>query len=326
MTPGAFATAQGIEFVGAFAVSLGTTYFIVPWLIPKLKAKGIVGKDINKPDKPEIAEMGGIAVIIGFFAGVSALVALQGIKDDYLRNLLNVSLSAILGAGFVGIMDDLFDLRQAQKAFLPFVLALPLGAYVQTRVVIPHLVAIEFGPWMILAVAFAITCAANAANMLEGFNGLGTGLGIIMGLTLVATCLMHNRLDGVYILIPLLGGLVAFLWFNKYPAEIFPGDTLMLFMGASIAAAGILSSLHVQTIFIFLPMIIEFGLKTRGRFSAENYASRSANGVLEYHGRIESLTHIFMKYSKCTERGLVYRIWALEAIFCITVLIGDYFI
>jgi UDP-N-acetylglucosamine--dolichyl-phosphate N-acetylglucosaminephosphotransferase len=296
------------------------TFILIPLIIPKLKARGIIGKDLNKPGSPEVAEMGGIAVVIGFFAGVSAVIALDGIENI---NLLNVSLSAIMGAALVGMMDDIFDMNQRFKAFLPFVLALPFGSMVLPVIAIPHVIDLDFGPFMIIAAAFAVTCAANAANMLEGFNGLGTGLGIIMALTLVILSLVHNRLDGIYLLIPLLGALVGFLWFNKFPAVIFPGDTMMLFMGATLAAAGMLSSLHVQTVFIFMPMIVEFFLKLRGRFTGENYSTTTSNGYLEYHGRIESLTHIFMRTNKLTEKQLVYRIWAVEFVVCAIVLAVD---
>jgi len=160
--------------------------------------------------------------------------------------------------------------------------------------------------------------------MLEGFNGLGTGLGIIMGVTLVILCLIHDKMDGVYVLLPLLGALVAFLYFNKYPAQVFPGDTMMLFMGATLAAAGMLSELHVQTTFIFIPMIVEFFLKLRGRFRAENYATKAADGHLTYSGRIESITHLIMRHWRCTETSLVYIIFAIEGAFCATVVIVDY--
>ena len=296
------------------------TYAIIPRIIPRLKARGIVGRDQNKPGQPEVAEMGGLAVVIGFFAGVAILLNVDGAGDE---PLLNVSLSAILGAAFVGIMDDLFDLRQRYKAFLPFVIALPFAVAVPQTVVIPYVVTIDFGPLMPIAAAFAVTCAANAANMLEGFNGLGTGLGIIMALSLTILCIIHGRYDGIYILMPLLGGLVAFLWFNKYPARIFPGDTMMLFMGAAIAVAGILSQLHVQTVFLFLPLITEFFLKLRGRFRGENYASRSANGYMEYHGEIESLTHIVMKRFRVNEQELVAFIWGIEAAVCALVISVD---
>jgi len=309
-----------IAFGAAFAIALAMTYLAIPWIIPKLKARGIVGKDLNKPHKPEVAEMGGIAVIMGFFAGVGVLLALDGVTN---KELLYVSLSTVLGAGFVGMIDDLFELRQRQKAFFPFLLALPLGAALSPIIYIPFIGELDLGIWMILAAPFAITCAANAGNMLEGFNGLGTGLGIIMSGTLIMLAFMHDRLDGAYLLVPLMGSLVAFLWLNKYPAKVFPGDTLMLFMGATIAAAGMLSELYIQTTIIFIPMIAEFFLKLRGHFKAENYCTNADNGHLEFHGAIESITHIIMRSGKLSEKTLVNSIWILEAILCLAVVTVD---
>ena len=266
-----------LELVVGLVVGLATTFAVIPWLITKLREKGMVGEDLNKPHKPKIAEMGGIAVVIGFFAGISAALVLDGVAN---KELLYVSLSAVLGAAFIGVLDDLFELRQRQKAFFPFILALPLGAALSSVIYLPFVGEVDFGVLMIIGAPFAITCAANAGNMLEGFNGLGAGLGIIMSGTLIVLGLHHGRLDGVYILAPLMGCLIAFLWFNKYPAKIFPGDTLMLFMGAAIAVGGMLSNLYIQTSVIFLPMIIEFFLKFRGNFKAENYCSDAANGHL----------------------------------------------
>ena len=312
--------ADEIAYIGAFAIAFAMTFGIIPWIMPKLKAKGIIGRDLNKPGTPRVAEMGGIAVVIGFFAGVSLLLAVDGVSNI---SLLNVSLAVVLGAAFIGMVDDLFELRQRQKAFFPFLLALPLGAALEPTINMPFIGNVDFGPLMIIAAPFAITCAANAGNMLEGFNGLGTGLGIIMSTTLIILAFVHDRMDGVYLLIPLVGGLLAFLWFNRYPAKVFPGDTLMLFMGATIAAAGMLSSLYLQTAIIFVPMITEFALKMRGRFKAENYCSTAENGHLEYHGRIESITHVFMKKTKLTEPGLVRRIWLLEGVICAAVILID---
>jgi UDP-N-acetylglucosamine--dolichyl-phosphate N-acetylglucosaminephosphotransferase len=311
---------QTPELIVGLVISFGVTFAVVPWLIPKLRERGMVGRDLNKPGKPPIVEMGGIAVVIGFFSGISFLIAVDGITNV---SLLYISLTAIMGAAFVGIIDDIFELRHRQKALLPFILAIPLGATLDTSVYIPHLGEIELGPLMMLAAPFAVTCAANAGNMLEGFNGLGTGLGIVMSTSLIVLAIHHDEADGLFVLVPLLGGLLAFLWFNRYPARIFPGDTLMLFMGGSIAIGGMLSNLYAQTIIIFAPMIIEFFLKLRGRFKAENYSSNASNGHLEYHGRIESLTHILMKARRQTEPALVFTIWVIEALLCAAVIVVD---
>jgi UDP-N-acetylglucosamine--dolichyl-phosphate N-acetylglucosaminephosphotransferase len=309
-----------LELSAGFVVAAGMTFVIVPWLIPKLIAKGMVGVDLNKPEKPNVAEMGGIAVVIGFFSGVSVLIALNGVTNI---ELLYISLTAAMSAAFVGIMDDIFDLRHRQKAFFPFLLAIPLGATLDSTLNLPLFGEVEVGFLMILAAPFAVTCAANAGNMLEGFNGLGTSLGIIMASTLAILAVYHEQTDGLFVLIPLIGGLTAFLWFNKYPARIFPGDTLMLFMGATIAIGGMLSSLYIQTTIIFIPMIVEFFLKLRGGFKAENYCSNAANGYLEYKGSIESITHVFMKHFRLTERRLVSVISAMEGCLCLVVIVID---
>src|SRR5207244_3108 len=89
------------------------------------------------------------------------------------------ALSACLGAGVVGLMDDMFRLRKRSKAILPFILALPLGAVVYSAKN-TVLLGLDIGILMALVVPLGVTSASNAANMLEGFNGLGAGLGVIM--------------------------------------------------------------------------------------------------------------------------------------------------
>lgn len=309
-----------LDLVASLICSFIMTLVLTPWLIPKLKRVEMVGIDLNKPERPMIPEMGGIAVVIGFFAGIGVVLTLDGVREI---NLLYVSLIALLGAAFVGVLDDVFGLRQLQKAFFPFLLALPLGRALDSAIFLPFIGEVDFGVLMIIAAPFAVTCAANAGNMLEGFNGLGCGLGIIMSACLLTLAFIHDRLDGIYILCPLLGALLAFLWFNKYPSRIFPGDTMMLFMGASIAVGGMLSALYIQTTVIFLPMITEFLLKMRGGFRAQNYSTYAGNGILEYHDRVESLTHILMKHLRLDEKRLVAIIWVLELSVCMVVISVD---
>ena len=101
-----------LALIGGLIAGAVTTFLIVPWLIPKLLEKGIAGVDRNKPTKPKIAEMGGIAAVIGFFAGVSTVMIIDGVED---RELLYISLSAILGAAFLGVMDDINHLWIRKK-------------------------------------------------------------------------------------------------------------------------------------------------------------------------------------------------------------------
>ncbi len=260
--------------------------------------------------------MGGLAVVIGFYVGVNVLT-IWG-ENDLPSSIFYLSLLAVLGAAVTGIMDDLFSLRQRVKAFLPFIFAIPLGnVMVQTNNTV--LLGFDLGVLMLIVAPFGITSAANAANMLEGFNGLGTGLGIIMTASMIAISFITGQTEGLFLLFPLLGALVAFLWFNRYPAKIFPGDSLTLFVGATVACAAIISNMKGFGAVLFIPLIIEFFLKARGHFTGENYGTIREDGTLSYEGRIESLAHLIMRKRRVNEKQLVYILWGVEILVCLAV-------
>src|SRR5437879_261248 len=269
-------------------VSFVAVCLFLPWLIKSLRGTTLVGKDLNKPHSPLVPEMGGIAVILCCYAGVALLV---GLAVPVATNaLFFAALSACLGAGIVGLMDDTFRLRKRSKAILPFVLALPLGAvvYASKNTV---LLGVDIGILMAVAVPVGVTSASNAANMLEGFNGLGAGLGVIITASLIALSFLTNAQEGLFLLFPLLGALSAFLLFNRYPARVFPGDSMTLFSGATLACAAIISTPPLKTFgaILFIPMIIEFILKARGRFQGENYGVVGEEGRLSWYRSPESV-------------------------------------
>src|SRR5436309_7872217 len=111
--------------IASAMISFVAACLFLPWLIRSLRGTSLVGKDLNKPLGPLVPEMGGIGVILGFYVGVGVLAAL--VVPAASSALFFAALSACLGAGVVGLMDDMFRLRKRSKAILPFVLALPLG-------------------------------------------------------------------------------------------------------------------------------------------------------------------------------------------------------
>lgn len=307
----------------AVASGLATLGF-VPFLIRNLRGTSLVGKDLNKAHRPVVPEMGGVAVMLGFSVGV-AVITIFG-SDTELSDVgpyYYVALNACLGAGLAGLIDDMFGLRRRMKALVPLLMALPLGAviYAAGDTV---LLGVDIGLWMALVVPLGITSAANAANMLEGLNGLGAGLGIIMSVGLIILGFLTQEWRGLFLAIPLLGALVGFLYFNRYPSRVFPGDTMTLFVGATIAAAAIVSHQKTYGALLFIPMIAEFILKARGRFRAENYGRLDSKGRLTHDGPVESLTHLVMRGRPFKEWQVVTVIWALEGAFVASVLAAAY--
>ena len=299
--------------------SFVATCVFLPWLIRSLKGTTAVGKDLNKQARPLVPEMGGLGVIIGFYVGVAVLLVLAPTQVP--GSFFNAALSAALGAAVIGLMDDMFTLRKRTKAMLPFLLTLPRGSAVFAsgdRTVL----TVNLGILMVFAVAFGVTAASNVANMLEGLNGLGAGLGVIVTSSLIVLSLEKGAQEGLFLLFPLLGALLAFLFFNMYPARVFPGDSMTLFTGAAIASAAIISSppLKTYTVILFAPMIIEFFLKARGRFQGENYGVPDDAGRLQWRGRVESLVHVVMRWKSLKEWQIVVVLWGMELAVCVAVL------
>ena len=131
---------------------------------------------------------------------------------------------------------------------------------------------------------------------------------------------MNGKSVGLCLLLPLMGSLLAFFYYNKYPAKIFPGDTLTLFMGGAIGCSAIINNLKLEGVILMLPMIIEFFLKLRGRFEGECFAKINKGGILIHEGKIESLTHFVIANLQVNETKLVSIFWAFEAVLAIGVI------
>jgi len=128
----------------------------------------------------------------------------------------------------------------------------------------------------------------------------------------VTLAFLQGSYSGLFIAFPLVGALVAFLAFNKYPARVFPGDSMTLFMGAAIASIAIVSHQKAIGAILFAPMIVEFGLKLRSHFHAENYGAPDDVGRLHHAGQIGSLTHLVMQKRPMKEWQIVATLWCLE--------------
>jgi phospho-N-acetylmuramoyl-pentapeptide-transferase len=110
--------------------------------------------------------------------------------------------------------------------------------------------------WLIFIpiVILIITAVSNGANLTDGIDGLAAGSSAIIVLTLAVftwvsgNIIFANYLDVMYIpnsgemtifIAAFVGGLIGFLWYNTYPAQIFMGDTGSLTIGGIIAVLAI---------------------------------------------------------------------------------------
>ncbi len=270
-----------------FGASLLVTVVAVVLLIPRLHHAGIVGKDMHKPGQPAVAEMGGLAIVAGTGVGISVGLAMMSFFHVFHTAnvvLLLAALATVLLTALIGIVDDLLGMRQVLKAFLPAIAALPLVAVRagHTALVIPFIGQINF--WIfypLFLVPAGVMVAANAVNMLAGFNGMEVGMGMIaMGSLAVIAAHIHAT-TALIILLAGAGALLGTLFFNWYPAKVMVGDVGTLSIGALIATAVIVGNFETAGVIVIIPYAIDFLFKaTHGFPTTEWWGSLGQDGKL----------------------------------------------
>ena len=207
----------------------------------------IVGKDLHKSWKPIVAEMGGFGILFGFIIGMFSGIYMH----DLLAFPLCIVLIVILLVGIIGITDDLLVLSSKEKFFLLFLAGLPLIWAAPSNVGLLYLISIPI----------AISIGSNLTNMLAGLNGIESGLGIISLASLTISCIILGKYDVTIISMSMLGALIAFLYYNKYPAKIFPGDTGTLIIGAAIVSIAFIGRVKLIAFIVLMPNIIDAAMK-----------------------------------------------------------------
>lgn len=306
-----------------FLVSFFSTLLAVSVFIPGLKKAGIMGRDMHKPGKPEVPEMGGLAIVVGFSAGVLLAVALETFSGQVpavdLATLL-ATLSTVLIVALVGILDDLIQIKQWVKALLPAFAALPLVAVRagNTAMHLPLFGRVDFGVlYSLFLVPLGVTGAANGVNMLAGFNGLEVGMGIVATGALAFVARAVGATTSLIVLVCMLGPLLAVLCYNWYPARILVGDVGTLSIGAVMAAAVIIGNFEAAGAIVIVPYFVDFLIKAANRFPSTGWWGEYQNGKLYCSRRRPvGLCQWIMKLSGgIHERNLVLVLMGIEAVF-----------
>jgi len=278
-------------------ISFFCTYLILPYWIKRAKLNGLLGRDMHKKDKKEIAEGGGIVILLGASLGILLYVAINTFvfKSTEILTYIFALLCVLFISSFVGIVDDLLEWKKglSKKIRILIVLfsAVPLMVINAGE---STMIGINFGLFFpLLIIPLGILGATTTFNFLAGYNGLEAGQGIIIlsALALVTGITGNSWLS--VIALCMVASLIAFYIFNMYPAKIFPGDITTYSIGALIAVIAILGNIEKIAVFFFIPYIIETGLKLRGRLKKESFAKVNEDGSLEMpYEKIYGLEHL----------------------------------
>lgn len=239
-----------LKYLLVFSVAFLATYSLVPIYIRILRRAGFVDHPGRRRiNANSIPRGGGITVFAGFHLGCWALFYLpwgasfQGSLDvTWWHKHLLVSALLLL----VGLIDDAHDLFPLWKltgqtccALLMFVLGVSVnnvfGAY------LPPLAD------LCLTMLWFLTII-NAFNLIDGLDGLATGLAILSALGMASLQALQQQPSDVLVLLALMGAALAFLRYNFFPARIFLGDSGSMFLGFTLAAAALGSNTKSSTV------------------------------------------------------------------------------
>ena len=322
---------MNIILLFSLIISFALTFITIPFWIRKASKAGLVWEDMNKfGKKRNVAGSGGVVVVMAFVIGILYYIATRTFffREPTISLEIFALLSVVLIFTMIGIVDDLFGWKNKglsirTRLLLAFIASIPLVVINagQSIINLPFLGAIDLGLlYPLLVIPIGIAGAATTYNFLAGYNGLEAGQGIlILGFLSYVAYVTGTQWLGV-IGLTMVAALIGFLFYNKYPARIFPGDSLTWAIGAMIAGMAILGNFEKIALFVFIPYIIEVGLKLRGGLKKQSFGKPNKDNSLELpYKKIYGLEHLAIYVlkrikpsKKVYEKDVVYLIHGFQ--------------
>ncbi len=201
-------------------------------------------------------------------------IILVTVAGNLSRSQTWLPLAAMAGAGLIGLIDDVINIqgiggaiagmRAKVKASLLTLVALIGGWWFfakldVTSVNVPFLGQWHIG-WLIIPLfILVIFSTANAVNMTDGLDGLAGGLAVIAFGTYSLIALIERKYGLAGFCMTIAGALLAYTWFNIYPARFFMGDVGSFALGTALGVVAMLTDTVFLLPVIALVFVIEIG-------------------------------------------------------------------
>lgn len=222
-------------YILGFGLSFLLSLIITKMLIQVLSRSNFldgITKKISLPLKYNTRPFGGIAVILSFFITLWVLFFIGGIDNGNINLLLIMTLSV----GFiflVGIYDDIIGSSPGSKIIIQIAIALIL--YLSGFQIERIGDWLELGHFAFFLTALWIVGITNSINLIDGEDGLASGIVLLSCLTLFFVYLHRNIFESSLLSIILSGSILGFFIYNLPPAKIILGDNGSLSLGLLVS-------------------------------------------------------------------------------------------
>ena len=216
-------------------------------------------------------------------AGIIFVVAIAvvTIAFNLQRSQTWLPLAGLLGAGFIGLIDDIMNIRGSSRIagmgakikFLSYSLVtLALGWWFYdkldvTSIYLPWLHQLPLGVGVVALFWFVVVATANSVNISDGLDGLAGGLLMTSFLAYAIIAVVQGQYGIAGFCLTIVGALASYTWFNIFPARFFMGDVGSFALGTALGIV----AMQTDTIYV-LPIIgavyvMETGSVIINRFS-----------------------------------------------------------
>jgi len=304
-----------------FLVAFGVAYLATPVVSRLAQALEVIDRPNERKvnQRQNIPLLGGLAVALGFFVGIAIAVFFFTEGDPYRGHLEGLLVGGLLILS-VGAFDDRFTLGPKAKLAVQMVaaaIAISYGFEIRHITDPVTRTAWMMPTWLMTTVTMLwIVGITNALNLLDGLDGLATGVAAIIGTTLTIICWQGGVPLGVIVGVTFVGSLLGFLPHNFLPARIFLGDTGALFLGYVLSLLAI-EGYRQGSLLTFVVPILAMAVPLMDVVLSVLRRLRRRSPVMQAD---RAHMHHMLLESEGSQRSAVLALYFLTACFCVIAL------
>ncbi len=317
-------------FAAVFLIAIIGTAAVTPLVIKLAWRVDAVdypdGRRVNTKPTPRL---GGVAIFIGLILALGFIVVVNVIDPDLLHirglnkdiNYYGVGVAMVV-IFITGFFDDVYQIRPLVK-FLGQIIAAIIAC--ASGVLFSHFLN-PFGPgvidigWLAYPVTvFYLVAFANIINLIDGLDGLASGVVLICAGALFFLSVTRGGMDAAIMAIALVGVCGGFLFFNFYPAKIFLGDSGALLLGFSLGLVSLFGVVRATALISLLIPVVIAGIPVIDTFTSIVRRLRAGQHI--FSADKEHVHHRFINlgFSQRTTVLIIYGISIVLAILAILI-------
>ena len=216
-----------MEYLFLFSICYLTALILTPVVARFASENGFLdmpGDELRIHKKP-IPLLGGVAIFISFIVAI--------ISGSLIPDFKLVSVNSTVIGGSIIFMVGLWDDIRGVSPYIRLIAQISSGLIIAMGGF--HMRVFNSGLGNLFLTIFFVAGACNSINLLDGMDGLASGVGLIIGAGFLALSILSGNAVGTIFSIIVVGALAGFLIYNFHPARIFLGDSGSNFVGFCLA-------------------------------------------------------------------------------------------